>query len=359
MNIGTYQYTRSVAGPYRYPAAASVSYPFRAIGTQIQVSDGSNPVANAIVYRLPRDQQTGGLPFTDNGGYPYFTDTQGYLEGRGRLEINDHLIALQPISITETYTLYHTNATPTQEGVNTFIVTQPGVQSLQVSAANPLFIFNLSISLEWDASNDPAYIAQLKQNLQQASAALYDWTNGQVALGKVAVYQAREHWDEADIRIYASNQLRPSANRGGIVSRKTVLTHPQLTETITATTGIVRIGPTWNRYGDPSPIGDDWPNVLAHELGHYLLFLEDTYLGLDPNSGLLVAVESCNGTAMTDPYDEVNSELLYGFDEQWKRNCGKSLAELPDWELIRMAYPALHAPPPTDLWADDHALCFY
>ena len=40
---------------------------------------------------------------------------------------------------------------------------------------------------------------------------------------------------------------------------------------------------------DPSSgdIGEDWPRTLAHELGHYLFFLHDNYLGLDDNDQLI------------------------------------------------------------------------
>ena len=49
-----------------------------------------------------------------------------------------------------------------------------------------------------------------------------------------------------------------------------------------------RMGAIWNRYGEASGnLGEDWPRALAHELGHYLLFLDDNYLGLDEQARLL------------------------------------------------------------------------
>ncbi len=54
------------------------------------------------------------------------------------------------------------------------------------------------------------------------------------------------------------------------------------TSVITYLPGQVAMGPVWNRYGDPgSNLGEDWPRALAHELGHYALFLDDNYIGLD------------------------------------------------------------------------------
>jgi len=96
-------------------------------------------------------------------------------------------------------------------------VTTPGVQELVVSAAHPLVLFNLDVSLEWDARNDKAYREQLQADLQRTSELLFDWSNGQMALGEVNIYQAREHWNDAHVRIYATNRLRPSATQGGII----------------------------------------------------------------------------------------------------------------------------------------------
>ncbi|MBV7333441.1 VCBS repeat-containing protein [Chloroflexi bacterium TSY] len=343
--LNTYQYTNETPGPYMWPYAAATTFPFRVRGTQVRVvNETGDPVQNALVYRLPAGQSTDGQLMGEQGA-PFSTNAQGYLSGQGELKQGDQLVALWPATRADQYTLYHTSAAPTITGLNAFRVTQSGVQNLAVSAAHPLLLFDLKVSLQWDASNDPAFLAQLEANLARTSTALYDWTNGQVALGNVTVYQDRERWDEADIRIYASNQIRPTAHRGGIVSETMVLTDPAFSQPITVTQGEVRIGPVWNRYGDATTIGDDWPNVLAHELGHYALFLEDTYLGLDPHSGLLIAIDTCGGTAMTDPYEEISSELRFD-DANWSAECGQTIAELPDWEMIRLIYPALHSPPP-------------
>lgn len=73
-------------------------------------------------------------------------------------------------------------------------------------------LLNLAASLEWDAANDATFLARLQQDFQKASASLYDWSNGQVALGMSTIYQARERWDEADIRTTLPTRcaLRPT-----------------------------------------------------------------------------------------------------------------------------------------------------
>ena len=337
----------SVPGPYLRGSNASDTYPFRVRGTQVRVMEGGAPAAGALVYRLPAGQAQAGDLMRDPTKQPFKTDRQGYLQGRGTIGIGDRLLALAPVTATVAYTLYHTNATPTAAGLDTDIVQQSGVQTLTVSSSNPLMSFDLDVSLEWDASNEPGFLARLQTDLVKASRTLYDWTNGQVALGRVTIYQAKEKWAEADVQVLASNQVRPNSARGGIVSVTTTLT---LTAPVTVTVapGAVRIGPTWNRYGNVEIIGEDWPRVLAHELAHYALFLEDTYIGLDKD-GLLVPISTCGGTAMSDPYLDGASELRWNDPlDNWFEDCDASLAEEPEWDILTQVYPALHAPPPTN-----------
>ena len=88
------------------------------------------------------------------------------------------------------------------------------------------------------------------------------------------------------MRIFATNRLRPNAVKGGIVSEPVTDTVKLGgSDGVTSTTylpGHVRIGAVWNRFGrGDSNLGEDWPRTLAHELGHYLLFLDDNYVGVD------------------------------------------------------------------------------
>jgi hypothetical protein len=88
----------------------------------------------------PAGQTSEGQPVGETEK-PFRTNAQGYLGGRGQLEINDRLVALWPVSQTEKYTFYHSSATPTLTGLKAFTVTQSGVQTLTVSAVNPLLLF--------------------------------------------------------------------------------------------------------------------------------------------------------------------------------------------------------------------------
>jgi hypothetical protein len=374
--------TSTVAGPFLYGSSGVQSYPFRVRGNQVRVVNATGvPMAGALVYKLPRGRQTGGCPIgpggdgcTPLGAQPYTTDSQGYLQGRSELAIGDRLLALAPVSLTITYTtrysdaihLYHTNGridpTGTITPVLAHTVTAQGVQTLTVSADQPLLLFDLDASLEWDAQQDPAYREQLEFDLKQASRYLYDFTNGQVALGKVTVFQDADHWAYTHLNIHATNRLRPYATIGGAVITDT----HDFSPTIPTRYGVgqIHMGSFWNRYGEPSGNGGiDWPLILAHEFGHYFLFLEDTYLGLDTPPGIdeevLVNVGACIGSAMGDVYNADNTEFVFD-GAVWQDGCAKTLAarelQRTEWQTIHGWFP--HLQPPTQTIAGPNLLPF-
>lgn len=132
-------------------------------------------------------------------------------------------------------------------------------------------------------------------------------------------------WLDADVRIHATNRLRPNATQGGIVS--TVMSDP-LKSDIAYGPGAVEIGAAWNRFGDAAAgnLDEDWPRALAHELGHLLFFLDDNYLGLDEEKGLLKPVSDCSGV-MADPYkeDDDKGNGKFHLTGDWKTKCGETL----------------------------------
>jgi subtilisin-like proprotein convertase family protein len=248
------------------------------------------------------------------------------------------------------YTVYHTSGQPTKTGPDMFTVSQPGVQVLTVTADYPLILFDLNVSLEWDARNDVRYLEQIAFDIRRASEFLYDWTNGQAALGNITLYHDKKGWDDAHVRVYASNHLRPNAAQGGMVLDILTETVPITpSQVITYAPGQVRMGAVWSRYGESGDnLGEDWPRTLAHELGHYLFFLDDNYLGFDPNTNLLVPIHSCPG-AMADPYRDDYGEFHPNAD--WTPDCEQTLshqlAGRSDWATIQHFYSWLHTPTTT------------
>ncbi len=298
------------------------------------------------------------------------------VEGLWTLEITNpttQSVQLQEWGLDLTVSpLHFTSAQPIASGLDAYTVTE-GIQTLIVSSTNPLLLFDLDVALEWDASGDEQTMAQLSADLQRASELLYDWSHGQVALGNVRVYHdarrnqlldGKNAWNDADVRIYASNRLRPNADQGGVVSH--VVTDP-ITETLGAANqpvtrtleffpGQVRMGAEWNRYGEATGnLGDDWARAFAHELGHYLLFLDDNYVGFDESSKTLIAISDadCSG-AMNNPYSDLQGEfhLPAGWTQPDPTSpetfCEKTFSHQnmlrSDWETIVHFYPWLQVP---------------
>ncbi len=336
---------------FQHPFASAMTFPFRVRGTQVRVVDSqSAPQTGAMVFRLndtlPHDQQ---LFASAPTALAFITDANGYLGGRGELLPGDQLVALAPVALpgayanaySQTVRLFATNMLTTTNGVRGFPVTNSGVQTVTVSLAHPLALFDLRLSLEWDARYDTRFMTQLQADLARASELLFQATHGQAALGSVTIFQDRENWDTADIRIYASNRVRPSALIGGVAGQ--AITDTTTLSTVVYGPGQVRMGAIWNRFGNASGnLSEDWPRTLVHELGHYLFFLEDNYLGLQ--AGKVVPVSTCPGL-MSDTYAAI---WQYQTSAGWGSGCAQTFSNQTtgraDWTTIHMFYPALVPP---------------
>jgi hypothetical protein len=204
-----------------FGAVGVATRPFPVRGGQVQVLDQASgqPVDGALVFRLPAGQVADGLPL-GSGQAPYRTDVNGFLQGRGQIDAGDTLIALLPITrtrtITTAYSLFYTSAEPISTTIDASTVASDTLlRQLFVSPDNPLLLFDLNVSLEWDARSDPDFLLQLEEAFQRASEVLYDLSNGQMALGRVRVFQNKEQWLTSDMQIYANNRVRPRASMGG------------------------------------------------------------------------------------------------------------------------------------------------
>ncbi len=295
-------------------------------------------------------------------GTTHETGRAGYVIDRNQIDEGTAIWAMVPISVTDAYTLYYTSGAPQIVNADAYQDDPAGEMTLVVSAHNPLMLHNLDLSAQWNLEGDATYKAQLRDNLIDASRQFYDFTNGQMALGTITVRQNYEGWDDADVWLFANNNLRPEAEIGGSVQIATIDPfwdgsgdkHKLVYEP-----GRAYMGSTWNRYGLPgTPISGtggisltvdtsgDWSAVLAHELGHYLLFLDDTYFRYRSDF-VIENVYSCTGSAMGWVYFEENTEFVAD-QEHWNNNClhtsHNDLLQRTEWQTMRLWYPWLASP---------------
>jgi hypothetical protein len=271
------------------------SFPFRvALPWYVKVVDDSgNPISNTTVYA---------------DGQPLGVTNQAGLLKSGPLDIGANLVALGQRAEQATnraahdgwaYRTYVTNLSWGADGQpHSFSVNESGEQHLIVH--HPLILFNLVVSIEWDATG--AYLEQIQRAVQFASAYLYDLTDGQMIFGQINIYDNGDYWTEADIQISTTNIVRPHAYIGGITSEDK--------------SRVIRIGRAWD--GDSGNQGAwDEPSgyrTLTHEFGHYALHLYDEYFAytFDQAGNLTGEVASaCTGLENRNPAtDHTNASVM-------------------------------------------------
>ncbi len=352
LKIETITITENMPVNFTYPCVEGLTY------ARI-LNEKGEPLPDAKVFH------NGTLAIDDLSG-DTFVDVNGNLVLE-HVQLNDKIIGLAPVHIEPSfrdhhdqwaYRIYNTTAPLDPEGnMHPFtVISNTGPQTLTIQSQNTLILFNIVVSIEWDATE--AYISGIEEAFRNASDYLYDVTDGQMAFEKVLIYDNAEHWEDADFQFSTKNTVRPYAYIGGITSKDTGQA--------------IRVGRFWNRYGSGENATWNQPDgyrTLIHEFGHYALYLEDEYFarGKDEDGNL----QADKNVACTDPLirksssgDATNASIMYwhynaselaGAD-RWNENCqateqhrinGKS-----DWETIIDRYQGdtwtLHTPSSRD-----------
>jgi hypothetical protein len=148
--------------------------------------------------------------------------------------------------------------------------------------------YNLLVSVEWDAA--VSYLTSLETGFRAMSNYLYDVSDGQIRLDTVMIFDNKEHWEEADMRIHANNIEWPRAVAAGINSPD-----PEWT------TFLPRKwfgNPDACRNGsyseNPLNLEDSYDfRTKCHEMGHYALGFYDEYMFSDGSCGFVAGTGRC------------------------------------------------------------------
>jgi len=164
--------------------------------------------------------------------------------------------------------------------------------------------YNLLVSVEWDA--DEVYLLGLQSEFQYMSNYLYDVTDGQVRLDTVVIFDDGLLWQEADVRIKATNTYTPK-------TWHLAIDDPNAEP--------IRMPRKWFGGARDRFLSDlhhplslavsDNFRCLAHEFGHYALGFLDEYEFVDAYGSSLPESERCL------PYPQGNYGLMDNYYADW------------------------------------------
>jgi len=307
------------------------------------IDDYNQPISNTLIYY--------------QGQYQGITNSQGFITltktiTKGGL-VAMNLVHTEPTSKTYhtlpnnnqnfAYQVYQTNIKLEGDGdiPQLYDISyKDNLHVIQVSSKNILVLFNLVVSVEWDANI--AYINNIKATFQQASNYLYDVSDGQMAFGWLTIYDRSEKWGDADFQFVAANTAIPSSQVGGLLQSNNA----------------IRVGRGWN--GIDTTGNWSQPNgyrTLIHQFGHYGLNLYDEYFYtvIDRFGNFLYQKESScmNENIKQNNEDATNASIMYwqynaselADSDRWSEKCQLTeqyrINRESDWQTVLRHYQGL------------------
>ena len=125
-----------------------------------------------------------------------------------------------------------------------------------------VYRYDLAFSTEWDIPNGGQYWNWLRAGCQSASDYLFNVTDGQAVLGRVAIWDNQVWWDEVDVQVM--NSVHPNAHIDQYLD-------------CDANSGEEHIFMS-RMWGGAQPHQPGWFRTLIHESGHYVFGMRDEYI---------------------------------------------------------------------------------
>lgn len=241
-----------------------------------------------------------------------------------------------------------------------------------ISDERPLTLFHIVASLSWNPAPNSAVtsVADVTAALRQLSAVLYDWSEGQMAVGPISVASGGARWAEADLRFSPANDKRPSAFVGGITPAP--IAYSGAYTNTTYTPAATYYGRLWDgrdafvegdgRWSQPAAY-----RTIAHEWAHYALFLYDAYQSSSGLSGYCICDELAATGCRVGVPDASAMAYHYQGAEFWHKDTHLTVANFcydtwqfhvhgqPDWDTLAqwhiiqgltLPFPPLRQPVP-------------
>jgi hypothetical protein len=255
-------------------------------GKRLYIVDGRGSAIRSRVFGLSRVDNDPPV-FTETPIDSVVTDSNGWIDlspyyTAGQLHVGDSIKISKvldyrprtksgPQITTRSWTYYLDNGRFDSLDFHLYFDALDRECRQEVIAKHTTVGLNVVISVEWNA--DPEYLQLLQAGLRELSNYMYDVMDGQVRLDTVMIYSDAALWAHADVRIQATNALRPNADLDGVGQ----------------TYEFVRMPRRW--FGLDSIAAAElslleWPmqpedvrnyRTIGHELGHYMFGFGDEY----------------------------------------------------------------------------------
>lgn len=148
-----------------------------------------------------------------------------------------------------------------------------------IKLTHSTILFRLLLSIEWDAK--PEYMDSLASWIRAMNNYLYDVSDGQMYIEKIAIYDKSINWRRSDVHFYASNMVWPCASIGGIFESEGAHAHlPRKWYGNSIDTRNYNARMDWL-----ATFNDFFWTTIGHELGHYMMSFFDEYVYSDTVAG--------------------------------------------------------------------------
>lgn len=262
-------------------------------------------------------------------------------------------------------------------------------QSKSADASSNFKNLHLIVSIEWQPSQQDTFREStgstcttftqaslqdmLTVALKETSQALYQTTKGEVWIGQYSVYTNGEHWNDADIRILANNDYRPTAFLGGFEnSIRTVDTHAGKAH---FTPAAIMLGRLWNGINAQCGLWSKLQGIqtLNHELGHHILGLHDGYAPDAASANYTYCSSTSNDLSAESPRNLLLNDSLMSYHYRANKLRGAAanayhcdntpqtlMYALDDWKTVEMLYGLTESSkPPVFEQSDPEAVVNY
>ena len=173
------------------------------------------------------------------------------------------------------YSIFLDNAKFDSLGAMSYFIIPDSTKFHEIVMDHTTIKGNLVVSVEWDAKEP--YLQTTEAGFRSLANYLYDVTDGQFQIDTIAIFDNGDHWNDADMRVHASNMEWPSAIPLGW-KQPANSANPTTVFLPRRWFGNLDLSRNGTFTSDPLDMNaaNDY-RTRGHELGHYMFGFRDEY----------------------------------------------------------------------------------